>query len=199
MQGFELIDDNEESNEDYLATLSANLSGVEKLWRLTDENEPNYFTLRTLRRGLEKSIRLLHLLNGFIYLNKPINDFDLFFCYMVRNKKNRHLADQEHVDEMLAYNSMYISTNLLFQRVRSSSDFHKKIQCIQLTMGQEDKPNAQHWDLKYIDPKYDKDKDLINLLMSCCFKSDLPPTLEYLKYIFEINLCYENQIRNITA
>lgn len=196
MQSFELIDD-EENNEEYLTTLSANLNGVEKLWRLTDENEPNYFTLRVLRSGPEESVSLLHLLDRFIYINQPLDDFDLFFCYMVRNKKNRKLTNQKHVDEMLAYNSMYISTNLLIQRARSSSDFHKKIQYIQLTIGQEEKPNAQHWDLKYTDPKHDKDKDLIDLLMSCCFKKELAPTLDYLKYIFEINVCYETQ--SITA
>ena len=196
MQSFELIDD-EENNEEYLTTLSANLNGVEKLWRLTDENEPNYFTLRVLRSGPEESVSLLHLLDKFIYINQSLDDFDLFFCYMVRNKKKKKLTNQEHVDEMLAYNSMYISTNLLIQRARSSSDFHKKIQCIQLTIGQEEKPNAQHWDLKYTDPKHDKDKDLIDLLMSCCFKKDLVPTLDYLKYIFGIDVCYETQ--SITA
>lgn len=197
MQSLELIDD--DNDDEYLTTLSDNLSGVEKLWRLTDEDEPNYFTLRILRGTLEESISLLHLLSGFIYINQHINDFDLFFCYMVRNKKKRKLSNKDHVIEMLNYNSMYISTDLLIQRARSSSVFKEKILCIQLTIGQEDKPNAQHWDLKYTDPKYDKDKDLINLLMSCCFKTELLPDVEYLKHIFNIDLCYQKNIQVVSV
>jgi hypothetical protein len=197
MQSFELIDD--DNDDEYLTTLSNNLSGVEKLWRLTDESEPNYFTLRILKGTLEESVSLLHLLSGFIYINHSINDFDLFFCYMVRNKKKRKLSNKKHVIEMLNYNSMYISTNLLIQRARSSSTFKEKIHCIQLTIGQEDKPNAQHWDLKYTDPTYDKDEDLINLLMSCCFKKELLPDLEYLNHIFNLDLSYEKNIQVISV
>ena len=62
MQSFELIDD--DNDDEYLTTLSNNLSGVEKLWRLTDESEPNYFTLRILKGTLEESVSLLHLLSG---------------------------------------------------------------------------------------------------------------------------------------
>lgn len=197
MQSFELIDD--DNDDEYLTTLSNNLSGVEKLWRLTDESEPNYFTLRILKGTLEESVSLLHLLSGFIYINHSINDFDLFFCYMVRNKKKRKLSNKKHVIEMLNYNSMYISTNLLIQRARSSSTFKEKIHYIQLTIGQEDKPNAQHWDLKYTDPTYDKDEDLINLLMSCCFKKELLPDLEYLNHIFNLDLSYEKNIQVISV
>lgn len=201
MEDFELIDDEGvgDNQEDYITTLSNSLQGVEKLWRLTDEKEPNYFTLRHLKSGLESTISLLHLLDIFIYINQPINDFDLFFCYMVRNKKKRKLTNEKHIEEMLGYNSMYIVTNLLFQRARSSSDFQKKIEFIRLTIGQEDKPNAQHWDLGYTDPKYDKDKDIIDLLMSCCFKKEDAPDLSYLNYIFGINLNYENDEKKVIA
>lgn len=89
--------------------------------------------------------------------------------------------------------------NKIIQRVRSDDSFKEKISYIAITPGQEEKPLSHHWDLAYSDPKY-KDKDLIDLLMSCC---ELNPdfsvrTLEYITYIYSLTLNHP-EIRSTKA
>lgn len=190
MQDFDLFDGEKEPVKG-LDRLIKDLNGIEKLWRLTDDNQANYFTL-VLRNGqLEECISLMDLLKEFIDLNKEVNIFDLFFCYMVRIKKKRKLTRKDHFSEMLNYNSMYLATNLLINRARSSYDFHDKIEYIRVSPGQEEKPFSHHWDLKYTDPNHDKDPDLIRLLMGCCIKNEIPCNEQYLNYIFDLDLKYE--------
>ncbi|QNX72852.1 hypothetical protein [Acinetobacter seifertii] len=197
MLDFDLLGDEEESVEG-LIKLIADLDGVERLWRLTDETMDSYFTLAVRNGELEESISLMNLLNDFIELNSSIDLFDLFFCYIVRIKKNRKIHKKAHRTQMLAYNSMYLSTKLLINRVRSSYDFHDKVEYIKVTPGHEEKPFSQHWDLKYTDPKFDKDEDLIKLLVGCCFKKEMACNDDYLKYIFDLELKYDSTTVPVT-
>lgn len=191
LDSFDLLDIEDEveeeksENDKKFDEFKENLEGIERLWRLADTNEPNFFTLRTLKGKLEETISLMDILPEFIELNKHIPDlFDLFFGYMVRCKKKRKIP--KHLDEIKNYKSMYIEIQTLINMVRSTPDFLNKISYIKITPGQEEKPFCHHWDLKYTDPNYDKDNDLIDLLSACCVhKAPKPKDMnEYIDMIF---------------
>lgn len=183
--------------DEVLARFEADLAGVEKLWRITDLRAPNYFTLRTLRNGtLEEEISLMDMLSEFIENNTTIDKFDLFFCYMVRYKL--HKKYPKHYEDLINLNSVYLEINRLIQTVRSTPDFFEKISYIKITPGNEEKPFCQHWELKYTDPRYDKDKDIINLLSSCCrnnpaYIADIKAYLEMI-YSIDVNMAQGSPI-----
>lgn len=185
MTGFDLLADSQDviEDEEPLKSFISNLSGVDKLWRITDLSKPNYFKLRPRDRG---KISLMDMLADFIKDNNSVDEFDLFFNFMVINKLKRN--HPEHLSELLNLNSVYLKINLLIQTVRSTPDFFEKISYIKLTPGNEEKPYCQHWEMLYTDPKYDEDQDLINLLERCCQKSGNFPkvTEEYIDYIYKL-------------
>lgn len=178
------LDENFQESEE-IQNFIRNLDGVDKLWRLTDLSEPNFFTLRDIDKG---KISLVDILPEFIEANNHLNFFDFSFCHLVRNV--RKWKNPKNIDFLLNSNCLYLMVNKIIQRVRSDDSFKEKISYIAITPGQEEKPLSHHWDLAYSDPKYDKDKDLIDLLMSCC---ELNPdfsvrTLEYITYIYSLTL-----------
>jgi len=192
MSGFDLIGDMDEVVEELpeIQQFIANLDGVDKLWRLTDLTAPNFFTLRPIDKG---KISLVDILQNYLVANQQIQLFDFSFCHIVRKVRKWKLDNSEHFPQLINSNCLYLKINEVKQRVRSESSFREKISYIAITPGTENKPLrhlSHHWDLVYSDPKYDQDKDLIELLMSCC---ELNPdfsirSLEYLKYIYGLDL-----------
>lgn len=162
-----------------------NSSGVDKLWRLTDLTAPNFFTLRPIDKG---KISLVDILPDFIQANNHLNIFDFSFCHLVKNV--RKWKNPKNLDQLLDSNCLYLITEQIIQRARSDDSLREKISYIAITPGQEEKPLSHHWDLVYSAPEHDKDKDLIDLLMSCC---ELNPdfsvrTVEYINYIYALTL-----------
>lgn len=193
MSGFDLLADAHEliEDEEPLKSFVSNLNGVEKLWRITDLSKPNYFKLRPIDQG---KISLMDMLSDFTDNNSTVNEFDLFFYFMVIHKlKRKH---PKHLEQLLNLNSVYLKINLLIQTIRSTPDFFKKISYIKLTPGNEEKPYCQHWEMLYTDPKYDEDKDLINLLERCCEKSHNFPSVteEYIDYIYKLEPKMQQQV-----
>lgn len=189
MSDFDLIGDVEEPVEDppEIQQFISNLDGVDKLWRLTDLTAPHFFKLRPIDRG---KISLVDILKDFIDANTEIELFDFSFCHIARNVRKWKIDNVKHLPQLIQANCLYLVVNEIIQRVRSERSFIEKISYISITPGQEDKPLSHHWDLAYSDPKYDQDKDLIELLMSCC---ELNPdfsirSLEYLEYIYGLDL-----------
>lgn len=193
MSDFDLLADSEESIEDDepLKSFVENLSNVDRLWRITDLREPNFFKLKPRDRG---KISLMDMLKEFIDDNKDISDFDLFFRYMVEHKLKRKFP--EHQDILLNLNSVYLKIDLLIQTIRSTPDFLKKLSYIKISLGQEHKPYCQHWDMEYTDTTYDQDRDLINMLERCCVKNESMPTttLEYIAYIYGLTIIENKQV-----
>ncbi|MDR0067802.1 hypothetical protein RFX60_11005 [Acinetobacter sp. 11520] len=192
MSDFDLITDIDESVEESpeIQEFLSHLDGVDKLWRLTDLTAPNFFTLRSIDKG---KISLINILPDFIDANADINLFDFSFCHLVRDIRRWKLNRPDHFEYLLNSNCLYLVISEIIQRVRSNSSFREKISYIAITPGQESKPLSHlshHWDLVYADPKYDKDEDLIELLMSCC---ELNPdvsirTKDFLEYIYQLEL-----------
>lgn len=188
MPEFDLIEDIEEVQElDDIERFLAPLQGVDKLWRLTDLNAPNFFTLRPIDKG---KISLIDILEDFIQANNQIKLFDFSFCHLVRNVRKWKIENPKHYNQLIASNCLYLVVNEIKQRVRSVDSFRQKISYISISPGQETKPLSQHWDLVYSDPKYDKDEDLIELLMSCCVLNpdEFCSTREFLEYIYGLEL-----------
>ena len=191
----DLDEDFQESEE--IQNFISNLNGVDKLWRLTDLAAPNFFTLRDIDKG---KISLVDILPDFIQANNHIDFFDFSFCHLVKNV--RKWKNPKHIDFLLNSNCLYLIVHQIIQRARSDDSFRAKISYIAITPGQEEKPLSHHWDLVYSDPKYDKDKDLIDLLMICC---QLNPdfsirTVEYINHIYALTLNYpEVQIREAVS
>ncbi|GEM_PF-4626943 len=168
-----------------------NVDNVTKLWRLTDSKEPNFFSLRMLERSkkLETYVSLMELLQEFIQANSNINEFDLFFAYMVRNvRKLDKIVDKDKLNEL---SSLYLDIKLIISRARSTPIFLEKIDKIKIDISQRRKPFLQHWQLYYADPSYCEDKDIIDLLMSCSLQNPIyikSESDEYLDYIYNLNL-----------
>lgn len=192
MENFDILSDTSivVDEPELLKQLINNAENVEVLWRLTDDSEPNYFTLRTMSSGkLEKYISLMDLLEDFMRANSEINKFDLFFAYMVRYVTKKDINNPEDKIILDKYLCLYLKISKLINLIRSTPTFLEKISYIKLTPTQCRKPYANHWGIYYSDPQYDKDSDLIELLMACAYKKELSCTQdEYLKYIYELNI-----------
>lgn len=192
MSDFDLINDIEESIEESqeIQEFLSHLEGVDRLWRLTDLTAPNFFTLRPIDKG---KISLIDILPAFINANSDINLFDFSFCHLVRNIRKWKLDRPDHLVNLVNSNCLYLVISEIVQRARSDSSFREKISYIAITPGHENRPLkdlSNHWDLVYADPEYDKDEDLIELLMSCC---ELNPdssirSEQYLEYIYQLEL-----------
>lgn len=194
MNDFDLITDLPEEfvekDTEELVEFIENLRGVEKLWRLTDLKEPNFFSLRIMNNGkLEKYVSLMDLMQEFIEANPLITEFDLFLAYMVRDvRKLNQLTDRLKLNGL---STLYLNTNLLIKRARSTTIFLEKINKIKFDTNQRREPFLQHWQLYYIDPINCQDKDIIDLLISCSVKnplSILPNEDDYLNYIYGVDL-----------
>lgn len=203
MDDFDLYDEcnaEEELNDtdkEKLANFNKNLELIDKLWRLADEKEPNYFFLKTRKGNLEDSISLLELLPDFIEKNidEAFDESDLFFAHQIKDKMKRKL---EHIPKLLNFKSLYLSAVKLKQKAISNPVFLQKIHYIKVSpkrAGQKENTCSNHWDLVYVDPCYHQDNDIIELLDSCSTISQRLVDEAYLRSLFSRTLYKDDGVK----
>lgn len=174
-----------------LKIFANNIGDVNKLWRLADEKFPNFFYLRRDKAGVlkEGSISLVDLFQLIFQLNKNINEFDLFFWYMVIYRRKKDLTDKKVRKEILRQSSLYLEPQEVVNKIRSTPSFLDLLQEISITEGNTNfLPFGQHWDLIYVSPEFDSNKKLIDMLMSCSKLKTFENKEEYLDYIFQLDV-----------
>lgn len=174
-----------------LQRFKENIGIIERLWRLTDEKAPNYFYLRRDKDGnlKEKSVSMLDLYERFLIINEGIENFDLYFSYMVRVRRNKSLSSKGDKKEMLRQSSLYLEVQEVINKIRSTPEFLLLLDKISITGNNTNfLPFGQHWDIFYTSPEHDKDKNLIEMLMSCSKMKKVSDKEEYLKHIFSLNI-----------
>lgn len=180
MAGYNLLNINDSSKKstsrDYskFNNFARDVEGIEKLWRLADTRYDCNFRLRILSNGqLEEEVSLIELLPEFIEnnINETFDEFDLFFSYMVYNIK-RKIYPKNQV-AISCFKVMCLKIKELLSRIRSDDDFFNMVAHIKITIRETPDPCHNHWELVYVDSSFHENKDLSDLLTSCCDPEDI--------------------------
>lgn len=148
---------------------ASNLQDIERLWRLADTRHECNFRLRTFSDGtLEEDVSLIELLPSFIDANvdSHFDEFDLFFSYMVYVLKRKVYPKNKVA--ISCFKVMCLKIQVLLSRIRSEDDFFNKVAHIKLSIREKQDPCHNHWELIYVNSDYHENKELSDLLTSCC-------------------------------